>query len=76
MNKKIVVWFNPNTNTYYYKHIYDTFNRYHVGYVNQYSHKVIIVIDIYKDLFDKPSIKVKVIKRLIRFLQKSIDERS
>lgn len=77
MFKKIVVWFNPNKKSYYYKIVHDYFNRYEVGYENQYSHKIILVIDIYKDLVHKTPLKTKVIKRLIRFLQKLInDERS
>lgn len=67
--KKIIVWFNRNSQTYYYKVIHDIVDKYNVGYTNQYNHEVILVIDIYKDLIDKYSLKNKVINRLIRFLQ-------
>lgn len=75
MRKKIIVWYNPRKKQYFYKSIYDHFKRYYVGYVNQYNHEVILVIDIYKDLIEKTPLKVKVINRLIRFLQKIRDER-
>lgn len=70
MNKKIIVWFNPSKQQYYYRHIHDIFERYYVGYINQYNHEVILVIDIYKDLIKKTPLKTKVINWLIRFLQK------
>lgn len=75
MNKKIIVWFNPRTKRYFYKQIHDIFERYYVGYVNQYNHEVILVIDIYKDLIKKTPLKTKVIRRIIRFLQKFDNER-
>lgn len=76
MNKKIIVWYNPRYKQFYYKSIYDYFDKYYVGYVNQYNHEVILVIDIYKDLIKKTSLKTKVIRRTIRFLQKFDKERS
>lgn len=68
--KKIVVWYNRNSQTYYYKVIHDIVDKYIVGYTNQYNHEVILVIDIYKDLIEKTSLKCMVINRLIRFLQR------
>lgn len=68
--KKIVVWYNPNKQIYYYRYIHDIFNRYFEGYVNQYSHKVIMTIDLYKEIIYRPKLKNKVLSRLIRFLQR------
>lgn len=73
--KKIVVWFNPRTKQYKYKIVNDCFDKFKVGFKNQYEHEVILVIDIYKDLFKKTPLKTKVIRRLIRFLQKFDNER-
>lgn len=68
--KKIIVWYNRNSQIYYYKVIHDIVDKYNVGYTNQYNHEVILVIDIYKDLIEKTSFKNKVINLLIRFLQR------
>lgn len=68
--RKIVIWYNQNRGVYYYRYVFDSFKRYYPGYVNQYSHVVIMVIDVYKELIYKPSLKKRVLSRLIYFLQK------
>lgn len=68
--KKVVIWYNVNKGIYYYRYINDFFNRYYVGYINQYNHVVIMTIDVYKELIYKPKLKNKVLSRLIRFLQR------
>lgn len=67
--KSLIVWFNPNKNEYYYKVIYNLFGKYEVGYINQYNHIVILVIDIYKELIYKMPLRKKVLSRCICFLQ-------
>lgn len=47
---------------------------YEVGYVNRYDHEIILVIDLC-DLFYKPRLKKRLIKRVIRFLEKNRIER-
>lgn len=67
--KKIIIWYNPNKHIYYYKISYDFFDKFKVGFKNQYNHSVILVIDIYKEILYREPLKNKVINRLIRFLQ-------
>jgi len=67
----IVVWYNKNKEDYYYKKVKGTYAKYEKGYINQYNHEVILVIDI-QELYIKKriNIKSKVVNRLIRLLKK------
>ena len=67
----IVVWYNKNKEDYYYKKVKGTYAKYEKGYINQYNHEVILVIDI-RELYVKKrtNIKSKVVNRLIRVLKK------
>lgn len=65
----IVIWLNKNKNEYYFKKIKGGYCKYYPGYVNQYNHEVILVIDI-SDLIYKKPLKLRLIKRTIRFLEK------
>ena len=72
----IVVWQTPTK--LYYKVVKGTYKNYYVGYENQYSHKVILVIDLYKDFnvyFYKrrrsfKCIVVKYLKHLLNILER------
>lgn len=68
--RTIIVWFNRNKKKYYFKK-YRVFieNKYEVGYVNQYNHEIILIIDI-RDFYYKTPLKKRLIKRFIRFLEK------
>ena len=76
--KKLVVWFNPNKNEYYYRVVRGIFYErydYVVGAVNNYGHIIVLVID-FNDLstylvnYSRDSIKTRTIRRLISFLKK------
>lgn len=69
-NQKIIVWFNPHKNSYYYKMVKGTYANYEVGYTNSYNHKIIFIIDNVYVVKPKVSIKTRLIKRLIRFLER------
>jgi len=72
MNYKfIIVWLNRNNNEYYFKKVKGTYIKYYVGYVNQYNHEVLLVIDIH-DFYSKNKLplKTKLIDRLIGLLNK------
>lgn len=46
----ILVWYNPKKNVYYhrfYKGHYHSTSIYQLGYVNQYNHVIVDIIDIY-----------------------------
>lgn len=68
--KSVIVWYRPKENKYQYKVVYNLFDRYYEGFVNQYGHIVVLVIDIYKDLIYKEPLRKKVLSRIIGFLQK------
>lgn len=65
----IVVWFNPNKKEYYYKIVKGYYRKYEVGEKNRYGHTIILVIDMYKDIYYKTSYKRKVLRKFISFLQ-------
>ena len=66
----ITVWYNPKKDDYYYKLLSSSFFE-DVGYVNQYKHKLILKIDVYKDLikYKNTPLYLKILKKVIRFLQ-------
>lgn len=68
--KKIIVWHNLKTNTYYFKIVNGYYANYHVGYKNSYNHVVILMIDLYKDIYYKPPFLKKVLTKYISFLQR------
>lgn len=42
----ITIWFNRNKNQYYYKKVKGTYMQYEIGYVNQYNHELLLLIDV------------------------------
>lgn len=44
----LIIWQTPTR--FYYKIVKGTYTKYFVGYENQYSHKVLFIIDLWKDL--------------------------
>ena len=63
---------NSVSNDYSFKNpfrIYDV-DKYYVGYTNQYDHKVIVVIDLFRDVIYKVPLRKKVLRKLISFLHK------
>lgn len=44
----IVIWQTPTK--LYYKIVKGTYRKYYVGMENRYSHKVILVVDLFKDI--------------------------
>lgn len=66
----ITIWFNRNKNQYYYKKVKGTYMQYEVGYVNQYNHELLLVIDVTDTLYRQVSLKTRVINRLIDLLYK------
>lgn len=73
MYKWLCVWNNLNTNEFYYRFIRNYNEDYHVGFINQYNHKLVI----YKEIpfyIEKVSLGGKLkrhtIRKLISFLEK------
>lgn len=71
--KRLIIWFNPNKEIYYYKIVKVHYVDYFVGYENSYGHQVVLIID---DLIfqqkKKISLKKRLIKKIIRFLDKKL----
>ena len=67
---KIIVWYNPKKNIYYYKKIKGYYADYYIGYENSYGHKIILIIDDLVVYTIKVPLKTCLINRLIRFLEK------
>lgn len=69
---KLVIWHNPNTDTYYYKIVSGYYREYTPGSQNQYNHKIILVIDnIYTNTYKVP-LKKRLLRKLISFLEKRL----
>lgn len=67
---KIVIWHNLNNDSYYHKLVKGTYIDYEIGYINQYNHKVILVINQVFEYSQKTSFRKKVLTKTISFLQK------
>ncbi len=66
----IIIWLNLNNGQYYhkfYKHLL-FITKYEVGFINQYNHKVIDIIDLQEFYARHKSLK-RLLKRLISFLE-------
>lgn len=71
--KRLIVWFNPNNKTYYYKIVKTYYVDYFVGYKNSYNHEVVLVIDnLYFEQKRTNSLKKRLIKKIIRFLNRKL----
>lgn len=64
----IVIYYNPHKKEYYYKIVKGYYRKYVVGNKNKYGHITLLVIE-YKDIYKRPTLLRKVIKKLISFLQ-------
>lgn len=71
---KLVVWYVPKKNYYYYKIINGGYRNYHVGLKNSYDHEIIIVVDdIYLEQYKVSKftqLKRRLKRKLISFLEK------
>lgn len=65
-----VIWFNRKKDYHYYRIVKGSYKRYYIGYINQYGHEVVLIIRLKYDIYvKKTSIKKRVLKKLISFLQ-------
>ena len=71
--RTLVIWYNRNKNCYYYKFVSILKRGYHVGYINQYNHEIVLIITskevqpvIIKNYI---SIRKAILTPLIKFLQ-------
>lgn len=62
----VIVWYNPNKDSYYYRKYLYVRELYNIGYKNNYGHEIVLIIDLTSN--EKISLKRRVINRLIRFL--------
>ena len=72
--KKIVIWYNPNKNIYYYRIVHGLYYDYKPGLKNNYNHEVILVINLSTICdycyYSTHNFFKLVLRRLISFLQK------
>ncbi|MBQ7136776.1 MAG: hypothetical protein IJO43_02210 [Bacilli bacterium] len=74
MFKNIVVYYNPNKKEYYYKVV--KYVDYEIGHKNSYGHEVLLIINV-MDIWYPPKVSVKerVLKRTISFLQNILEKK-
>lgn len=68
--KKLIVYHNKNKNVYYHKIIYDFIDKYYIGYINQYNHEIVLIIDNVNFYIRKDKLKKRIVKKVIRYLEK------
>lgn len=64
----LVVW-KKKDNNYYYKSVKGFYCNYEVGYINQYGHEIVLIINDFGYLPYKSSFPKKFLKKTIRFLK-------
>lgn len=74
---KIVIFKNLNKNTYYYKFLKGYYTYYYVGYVNQYNHEVVVIIDLHEEAYilERASLKLKIVEKLMYKLERIKNKR-
>ncbi len=65
----LIIWHNPQKNTYYSKYVTGCYKDYYVGYKNSYDHEIILIIKISYEIPRFNPIKT-LIKKLISLLYK------
>lgn len=72
--KRIIVYLNQNNGDYYYKLVNHRQYYHVVNHVNQYNHKIILIIDniLENHYIYKPPLKKRVLQCIIDFLQKQM----
>lgn len=68
---QILVWYNPNKDSYYYRKYVIVPFEYEIGYKNGYGHEIVLIIDLTGH--EKIDRKKVFIKRIIRFLNKLVN---
>ena len=61
-----VIWRKPN-DTYYYKDVKGWYGNYYIGYLNQYEHEIVCIINPPRS--NRTSHKDKIKARLIRYIK-------
>ena len=64
---KIVIWLNLKNGQYFHK-IFRSFFYHSVGYINQYNHKIVDIVE-YKELHDRHKLIKRLLRRFISFLE-------
>lgn len=62
----LIIWKKPN-NEYYSRKVRGTYQKYEVGYVNQYDHEIVLIIDLQNS---KEPLWRKYINFRMRYLKK------
>lgn len=67
----IIIWLNLNNGQYYhkfYKSLFFPTTKYQLGYINQYNHKIIDIVDIHEIYQRHKSLK-RLLRKFISFLE-------
>ena len=71
--RTLIIWYNRNKDCYYYKFVSIKRREYKVGYVNQYNHEIILMINSHEVqpviIKKQISIRKSICELLIRFLE-------
>lgn len=72
--KRIIVYHNLNNDDYYYKLVNHRQYYHIVNHVNQYNHKIVLIIDNILENYHiyRPPLKKRVIQKMIDFLEKKL----
>ena len=63
----VVIWYNPNNNSFYYRKYSFLTNRYEIGFKNNYGHEVVLIIDLTSH--ERISLKRRIVDKLIYHLK-------
>lgn len=71
LNRKLIIWYNPKKDVFYYKIVEGFYQRYYVGYKNSYNHEVILIIPV-EFKVKRPTLRKRLLMKVISFLEKKL----
>lgn len=69
--RKVIFWYNRNNQSYYIKKYksWSFVRDYKVGFINQYNHEILYILDTNDLEYPREPLKTRLIKKVIRFLE-------
>ena len=70
INKYLIIW-KRKDDSYYYRIVIGTYQRYFIGFENSYHHKVVMIIPV-SFIVERPGLKKRLYKKVISYLEKRL----
>lgn len=71
----LIIWKKPN-NEYYSRKVRGTYQKYEVGYINQYGHEIVLIIDLQNSKIPFWKRYIECRRDFLRKMERFFEERS